>query len=320
MVARPPIPLRVKEHARVDAAPPGVRWDRLSDHLTLGRVDIVTDRDVVLPTRAGPHLSLAFMLDGDGHCLLGDKVLCPFAGGYAYLSWAWEQFEAEDYIPADTRYRVVVLRFAPERRQLLKKLENTFFPGKAVFRHRHRAAWVARSPLTPELEQYADHLFAAQPADDPLAALRLECLALSALHRFVVELALPDPITALPASKVRLSGRLRRQLLCAHRYIEEHATEAISVDDVRQTAGLGERALKEGFRALFGSSPYAYLMRCRLDKAANLLQTTDLAVGDVATRCGFTHGSHLARHFRRNFATSPMAFREQGQKAGTELP
>lgn len=298
---------------RLAAAPPGVRWDRISESLTLGRVDVVTEHDVTLPTRAGPHLTLALMFEGDGQCLLGDRVLCPFLGGCVYLSWAAENFRAEDYIPAGTRFRVAVLRFRSEFNRLLESVQTAPDAGVAVFRHHERAAWVARTTLTAEMAEYGRRLFEFDIDDNPVALLEIESLALRALHQFVGRLLTPELSEPLPNRAGSLPGRIRRRLLAARHHIETHACERLSLADIRCAAAIGERTLMVGFRALFGESPYAYLVRCRLEEAARLLRTTDLSVGEISLRCGFSHRSHLSRHFRRHYGLSPTALRDSSQ-------
>lgn len=54
------------------------------------------------------------------------------------------------------------------------------------------------------------------------------------------------------------------------------------------------------------------LMRLRLERAQEILSDArfaDWPVAEVAARCGFTDPSHFARRFRRQFAQSPLHFR-----------
>jgi len=54
-----------------------------------------------------------------------------------------------------------------------------------------------------------------------------------------------------------LTGRDRRQLLAARRHIDAHLADALRASEVARIAGLIETALRQGFRALFGTGVYA---------------------------------------------------------------
>lgn len=75
--------------------------------------------------------------------------------------------------------------------------------------------------------------------------------------------------------------------------------------------GISVRTLHYAFAAA-DATFVAELMRARLQRARELLadpRTNDLAVVEVAARCGFSDPSHFARRFRRQFGVAPLAFR-----------
>lgn len=81
--------------------------------------------------------------------------------------------------------------------------------------------------------------------------------------------------------------------------------------------GISVRTLHYAFAAT-GTTFIAELMRARLLRAREMLadpRTRDLAVVEVAARCGFADPSHFARRFRRQFAVAPLAFRRAVTKA-----
>ncbi|MGD2070827.1 MAG: ATP-binding protein, partial [Gemmatimonadota bacterium] len=59
----------------------------------------------------------------------------------------------------------------------------------------------------------------------------------------------------------------------------------------------------------FDVSPAELIWRARLDRAAQLLRTTDGTVSVVAYACGFKTVPHFARRFRERFGNSPAAWR-----------
>ncbi|MEM6353911.1 MAG: helix-turn-helix transcriptional regulator [Cyanobacteria bacterium P01_D01_bin.14] len=69
--------------------------------------------------------------------------------------------------------------------------------------------------------------------------------------------------------------------------------------------------LKQGFRAVYGTTPHDYLHDCRMQRARQLLTTSDLSVGDVAATVGYTCHSHFSTAFRRKWNLNPKVFQMQ---------
>ncbi len=70
------------------------------------------------------------------------------------------------------------------------------------------------------------------------------------------------------------------------------------------------------FKAVHGQSPYEYLQRRRTEAAVRLLQSTDLAVAEIADRVGFDDRSTLVRRLRRYHGIGPRELRALAQVEG----
>jgi len=62
-------------------------------------------------------------------------------------------------------------------------------------------------------------------------------------------------------------------------------------------------------RRVFGLAPTQFVLRTRIDHARTLLTSTATPLAEIAAACGFTHPSHLTRHFRAAFGGPPGAWR-----------
>jgi AraC family transcriptional regulator len=66
------------------------------------------------------------------------------------------------------------------------------------------------------------------------------------------------------------------------------------------------------FSTLFKQStklvPYQFVIQCRIDRAKQLLLQGELSIAEIAHGLGFTHQSHLSRHFKRLVGMTPKAF------------
>lgn len=74
-----------------------------------------------------------------------------------------------------------------------------------------------------------------------------------------------------------------------------------------QTVGMSPRSLTRTFRQATGISFHEYRTRLRLERATSLLNSPDLTVDAVASRCGFSDARQLRRLWRQAFGTSPKA-------------
>jgi len=102
------------------------------------------------------------------------------------------------------------------------------------------------------------------------------------------------------------------EIKCAIRYIRTHACEGIGVDDVlRHVRIISRTRLYENFPLYFNHSPAAEIMRVRIDAAKHQLINTNLSVGMIGEKCGFSSHSQFTDAFRREMKISPLAWRKQ---------
>ncbi|EFL02294.1 AraC-family transcriptional regulator [Streptomyces sp. SPB78] len=74
-------------------------------------------------------------------------------------------------------------------------------------------------------------------------------------------------------------------------------------------AHLSVRTFTRRFRAETGTTPGAWLLAARLDRARELLEHTPWTIATIATRTGFGTPANLRGHFRRNLGVSPQTYR-----------
>lgn len=114
--------------------------------------------------------------------------------------------------------------------------------------------------------------------------------------------------TRKPKRKAHTGGLSHCQLKQAVDYIHDRLAEEICLDQVAGYLGLSRYYFCRLFKQSTGLSPYQYVIQCRVKRAKQLLKRGDLSLGDVALACGFTHQSHLHRHFKRLTGVTPKRF------------
>jgi len=99
-------------------------------------------------------------------------------------------------------------------------------------------------------------------------------------------------------------------------YIESHLGDTISLDEIATHCGMGPFAFSRAFKKEFGTTFQEYVIRRRVDKAQELLQTSRISVTEVAQSVGFGDLSHFIRTFRRLSRCSPTAYRKKNFPEG----
>ncbi|MEU2198537.1 helix-turn-helix transcriptional regulator [Isoptericola sp. NPDC019482] len=168
----------------------------------------------------------------------------------------------------------------------------------------------AGSPLGPaEARAWeATARYAARSLTVDAEAMSSPVLQRSLEHHVVLSLLHTFPNVALdhrgPATRSVLPAVVRR----ASAFIDEHAHEAITVDDVAAAVHVSTRGLQAAFRRSLGATPGEVLRRARLDGARRELLDADpgvVTVAAVAHRWGFLHLGHFAAAYRREHDELP---------------
>ena len=97
-------------------------------------------------------------------------------------------------------------------------------------------------------------------------------------------------------------------------YLHTHLGSSLQTDDLARMAHLSSSQFVRRFRKAFGTSPRQYLLRIRVDAAAQLLAETNNTVAVIAHDCGFHDHAHLSRSFRKLMHRSPTDYRALHQK------
>lgn len=155
---------------------------------------------------------------------------------------------------------------------------------------------------------------------------------LASVEFFARELDRPGGLTEMPIAREQLEAFVMTQLLHAGRhqysdalaapadpartgrlrpvisYMEEHADEPLSPQELARVGCMSVRTLHATFQQELGESPMSYLRRIRLDHVRAELLRHDPAltrVTDVALRWGFFHQSRFAQQYRERFGELP---------------
>lgn len=94
----------------------------------------------------------------------------------------------------------------------------------------------------------------------------------------------------------------------------------VRADDVAKMLHISQSYLRQLFSDSLGMSFRQTLIHLRLQRAKQLLMSTDLTVAEVARKVGYTSPHHFTRVFTAHEGESPIAFRRVARGARTGAP
>jgi AraC-like DNA-binding protein len=102
-----------------------------------------------------------------------------------------------------------------------------------------------------------------------------------------------------------------RRLCRARDVLREAHDRPVPIRAVANAAGMSPFHFIRRFQALFGETPHQMRIRCRLDRAKELLALSDRSVTDVCMDVGFTSLGSFSDLFARRVGAPPSAYRRQ---------
>ncbi|SFH09042.1 helix-turn-helix domain-containing protein [Methylobacterium gossipiicola] len=131
----------------------------------------------------------------------------------------------------------------------------------------------------------------------PHGALLVESVAATLVRLF----STPEP-TSRAQPRLRTADAARLRDLIASRM-----AEPLGLAELAAAAGMSVGHFVRAFKASFGTTPYQYILRARVLRAQELIETGDAGLAEVARQVGFTDLSQMSKTFRRILDRTPSA-------------
>ena len=142
-------------------------------------------------------------------------------------------------------------------------------------------------------------------------------LVLSRLSEVLFVETLRRYITALPPDQTGwLAGARDPVIGEALALLHKDPAHQWTISNLARHVGLSRTRLAERFRHFLGETPIAYLARWRLKLGAEILQSTEESVAEVASSVGYGSEAAFNRAFKREYNCPPAQFR-RNRKAQT---
>lgn len=92
-------------------------------------------------------------------------------------------------------------------------------------------------------------------------------------------------------------------------FVANNFSQPIQIEDLARQAGLSAAHFSRLFKRTIGDTPHQFLMRYRVERAAELLANPAHPMIDIALACGFADQPHFTRVFKDIRGVTPKAWR-----------
>jgi len=85
-------------------------------------------------------------------------------------------------------------------------------------------------------------------------------------------------------------------------------TDPPSLQKLANEIGLNIKKLKEGFKQIYGTTVYGFLLDYKMEHARKLLESNQYNVNEVGIKVGYSTASHFIAAFKKKFGITPKQY------------
>lgn len=189
-----------------------------------------------------------------------------------------------------------------------------------------QALYIEQGVFATELNHGANivrHFTREDAAGQLIEQLFMEGRGRSAGHEFLtaglilgfVGAVIRGGFYGVPSEKQHKSAQQAKQIKRALTRIRKDFRLPLTLDELSAEATMAPNYFCRVFRDIVGRPPIDYLNYYRVERAAELIYTTNDILTDIALRCGFNDSCYFSRSFRKYKGMSPSEYRKQTHDA-----
>ena len=121
---------------------------------------------------------------------------------------------------------------------------------------------------------------------------------------------MPEPASSTPPLR-RVPGDVLVHLRRARDHIDRHFAEELDLDELAAIALMSKFHFLRSFATVDGITPLAHLGERRVERAQDLLRTSNLTVTEVCHAVGYSSLGSFSSRFREIVGETPSAFQKR---------
>ena len=173
---------------------------------------------------------------------------------------------------------------------------------EGIMEHLHTSRRLYLGPTPACVQTLLDDLWQLRDSEEVGLLKLLSAQLLWKVERQPLETS--PTVRYFTSSQVSIA-RETRNILCADLSQNHTARELADRFQVAETS------LKNYFRGVFGENLSTFLREARMHRAAELLQSSELRVAEIAAQVGYENQSKFAAVFVRHFGCPPLEYRRR---------
>lgn len=160
----------------------------------------------------------------------------------------------------------------------------------------------------PVIKSIIQRLMAELKNYDPLSKLSVDILK----QELVVHLLRQNGVQVYK-KETHKKGLSEQQLIKVNSYIESHYSTEITLKDLANLVNLSEYHFARLYKQVANITPYQYILRCRFERAQQLLVESNLTIQQIAFEIGYKDDSTFSKAFNKFFGMSPGLYRKRSR-------
>jgi AraC-like DNA-binding protein len=280
-------------------------WDffKISDGLLLSITDAEYRKETWVRVEGTGFFKLRLLLAGSLRSASGE-IIAQAPDALLYLSPGASR--EGYYIPAGQPLRMVVLHcrsawitrdLGLDPQEVPAPLNKLFAPNQASEHLRISLD----SNLTHSVQLMVDSRHQMRPA---LRGRYLEALSMEILLQMIGEFSNRE---MLQSTDTGLRARDLNRIYEARDYLTQHYGKPPKISELARMVGLNQTKLKAAFREVTQLTIYDYIVKCRMERAADLLLTGNYGIAEVAYEVGYNYPANFTSAFKKFYGKLPRS-------------
>jgi AraC-like DNA-binding protein len=269
-------------------------------HIQFNIFSMLEDK-LLYPYTSYSVIPLHFMLQGDIQCWLegfGEAWLIEKSinlfyvpGSKYHKAWFKPGLYKSFHIDFSPRtLRRLAIRY-PELEDILVRI--SVHSGQGTRQH--------ISYITPAVQKIVDEILYSCPSREPDLSTFVEIKGKELLLKYLQSTSI-DSIHEPKTRKEFIDG--------VADFIKKHPDYPLTIRLLAKRFGTNETTLKKQFKQFTGKTIYRYLIDQRMKEAVELLNSGEIAIGDIAMRVGYEDFSSFDRAFSNYWGHPPAFYRK----------